>query len=65
MSYLSFNGAVNDWAYFDRLLSFQWVAKRLTTKGYCWALVNVNQCEGVGAKYKWWKLRRRDYKLLK
>jgi carbohydrate-binding DOMON domain-containing protein len=63
--YLNSNSAINDWAYMNRLLSGEWVAKRETTKGYCNALVNTNKCKGVGVIYKWWKLNRRTYKLLK
>jgi hypothetical protein len=65
MSYRAAFTAMNDWVYFNRLLSFQWVAKRHTTKGYCWALINVAQSKGCRAEYKWWKLNRKTYKLLK
>jgi len=63
MSYASFNSAVNDTAYMDRLLSGEWVAKRTVTRGYVWALVNIGRESGT--KYQWWKLDRKTYKLTK
>lgn len=54
-----FYGAVNDWAYFYRLLSFEHVANKHTTKTFCWALVTTT------GKARWWKLRRKDYALFK
>lgn len=65
MSYRESFTSINDWEYFNRLLSFQWVAKKETTKAYCYALVNSNQSKGVNAQYVWWKLKRSNYKLTK
>ena len=53
----NFNGAVNDWCYFNRLLTDQRVANRITTAGFCHALLNID------GEYRWWKLRRKDYTL--
>lgn len=59
MSYRASFAAINDWSYMDRLLTGKQIVNRHTTPAYCWALIND---DGI---YRWWKLRRKDYKLLK